>query len=76
MRTHKDGSAETRLLAGYEGMKKQHGAHDERQRKAQERIIKLYEAWHEAESDTGYDAKATQWRKKLPQSGEPADEPE
>ena len=29
-------------------------------------LVELYEAWHEAEPDKGYDAKATQWRAKLP----------
>jgi hypothetical protein len=33
---------------------------------ALERIVSLYEAWHEPEPDQGYDAKAAEWRAKLP----------
>ena len=30
-----------------------------------ERLIQLYEAWHEEQPDDGFDAKAVQWRQKL-----------
>ena len=29
-------------------------------------LVDLYEAWHAAEPGKGYDAKATEWRAKLP----------
>ena len=35
-------------------------------RQALERIIKLYESWHAAEPGKVYDAKAAEWRAKLP----------
>ena len=38
---------------------------EQRLREALERIVKLYEAWHEAEPDQGYDQKAAEWRAKL-----------
>ncbi len=31
-----------------------------------ESFADLYAAWHEAEPDKGYDAKAAEWRAKLP----------
>ena len=33
-------------------------------------LIKLYESWHAAEPDKGYDAKAAEWRAKLPKTDE------
>ena len=30
------------------------------------RIIKLYEGWHVAAPDKGYETKAAEWRAKLP----------
>ncbi|MFH0980386.1 MAG: tetratricopeptide repeat protein, partial [Planctomycetota bacterium] len=38
-----------------------------RVREALERIVDLYDAWHEAEPGEGYDAKAAEWRAKLEQ---------
>ncbi len=35
-------------------------------RKLAEAFVDLYEAWHAAEPDAGYDAKAAEWRAKLP----------
>jgi hypothetical protein len=32
-------------------------------------LIDLYDAWHDAEADKGYDAKAAEWRAKLPAKG-------
>ena len=34
--------------------------------KAIQRVVDLYEAWHAAEPDEGYDARAEQWRARLP----------
>ena len=33
---------------------------------ALQRLVDLYASWHKAEPDQGYDAKADQWRAKLP----------
>ncbi len=38
-----------------------------RLREARERIVNLYDAWHAAEPEQGYDAKAAEWRAKLPE---------
>ncbi len=37
-----------------------------------ERLVKFYESWNAAEPGQGYDAKAAEWRAKLPgeESGE------
>ena len=40
-------------------------ATDLRKREALERIVKLYEAWHAAEPDSGHDADAAEWRGQL-----------
>ena len=32
---------------------------------ALERLVELYTAWHAAEPDKGYDAKAVEWQQKL-----------
>ena len=31
-----------------------------------QRVVDLYDAWHAAEPDLGYEAKADEWRAKLP----------
>ncbi len=61
--------AEPLLLEGYEVMEDHPEATDERRGEALERIVKLYEAWHAAEPDAGYDAQAAAWRAKLPAEG-------
>ncbi len=46
------------------------GSSDESPSKIQpsiERLAKFYESWHAAEPGKGYDAKAAEWRAKLPQ---------
>ena len=56
--------AEPRLVEGYEKMTPPpHIAN--RKQQALERIIKLYDAWHAAEPNQGYDAKAAEWRARL-----------
>ena len=59
--------AELLLLEGYEGMKDHPEATDERKAEALERIVKLYDAWHAAEPDQGYDTEAAEWRTELEQ---------
>ncbi len=46
-------------------MKDHPDATDLRKAEALERIVNLYEAWHAAEPDEGYDAKAAEWRAKV-----------
>ncbi len=38
-----------------------------------ERLVNLYESWHTAEPGKGYDAKAAEWRAKLPPDDEAAE---
>ncbi len=60
--------AEPLLLAMHEQIV---GSSDESPSKTQasiERLAKFYESWHTAEPDKGYDAKAAEWRAKLPQA--------
>ena len=42
------------------------GSDDERTISAIKSLSDLYDAWHEAEPDQGYDTKAAEWRAKLP----------
>ena len=51
--------AEWLLAAGFE--------HDH-ERKLIKRVISLYESWHAAEPGKGYDAKAAEWRARLPEA--------
>ena len=41
-------------------------------RQLAEAFVELYDARHAAEPDAGYDAKAAEWRAKLPQAEEAA----
>ncbi len=52
-------------------MKNHPEAADVRKREAPERIVKLYEAWHTAEPDQGYDAQAVEWQAKLTPTSAP-----
>ena len=65
--------AEPMLLEGYAGLKDNPSASDIRKREALERIVELYDAWQAAEPDAGHDAKAAEWRAKLPP--EPTSQP-
>ncbi len=58
--------AEPVLLAAYADMENDPQAPAKRMHNALTRIVKLYEAWHVAEPDAGYDANAAEWRAKLP----------
>ena len=42
---------------------------DKRVRAPIQRIVKLYETWHDAEPDQGNDAKAAEWRAELREEG-------
>ena len=62
--------AEPLLLAGYEGTKQREktilpALGNPRLPEAIERLVDLYTDWQAAEPDKGYDAKATDWQKKL-----------
>jgi tetratricopeptide (TPR) repeat protein len=57
--------AEPLLLEGYSKLQPPPGFHtSRRKREALERIERLYAAWHAAEPEQGYDAKAAEWRAK------------
>ncbi len=62
--------AEPLLLDGHVGLRKDPQAipqqyRDMRLGQALERVVKFYDAWHEAEPDASYDIKAAEWRAKL-----------
>ena len=69
-RQGKFAEAEPLLLDGYAGMTERPDAPDERKAEALQRIIDLYDVWHAAEPGEGYDAKAAEWRAKLPPEAE------
>ena len=60
------GEAETELLEAYEGYVETRGRDHRYTKGAVEALVDLYDAWHAAEPDQGYDAKAAEWRAKLP----------
>lgn len=66
-------AAEKILLEAYALLSEGFGADHQRTVKTIKRLIALYNAWHAAEPDKGYAAKASEWRAKLPQ---PVDETE
>jgi serine/threonine protein kinase/tetratricopeptide (TPR) repeat protein len=57
--------AEAAVLEAYEGFLDTLGADHQRTKDAAEALVDLYDAWHAAEPDKGYDAKAAEWRAKL-----------
>jgi len=68
--------AEQMLLGGYTQLTDSYSVNREakealgaRTNDACERVIDLYTAWHEAEPDEGYDAKAAEWRARLDHAG-------
>ena len=68
--------AEPLLLSGHEGLLASSQTPREPQDRlseAAERLVDLYAAWDKAEPGKGYDAKAAEWRGKLP--SKPADAP-
>ena len=62
--------AETALLEAHELITAALGPHHWRTTEQIQSLINLYSAWHEAEPDKGYDAKAAEWRAKLPEPTE------
>jgi serine/threonine protein kinase/tetratricopeptide (TPR) repeat protein len=71
--------AEPLLLEGFEGMSRDPQSWEIRRREGLERLVKLYEAWDEAEPGKGYLAKAVQLQQKLaamdaPPAAEPTPE--
>jgi hypothetical protein len=65
--------AEALVLDGYSGLADDasaplplDGRGIEFKREALERIVRFYDAWHVAEPAQGHDAKAAEWRAKLP----------
>ena len=64
----KFGEAETLLTESAESLQKNGNAPEDRKTEAIQRVIDLYEAWNTAEPGKGHDAKAAEWRAKLPQT--------
>ena len=62
--------AETALLEAHELIFAGLGPDHERTIGAIKSLSDLYDAWHEAEPDKGYDAKAAEWLAKLPEPDE------
>ncbi len=60
--------AETILVELANALLENDKATESRKTEAIQRVVDLYEAWHDAEPGQGYDAKANEWRAKLPQS--------
>ena len=58
--------AEAALLEAHEILKSAQGANHEQTTEAVGALAELYDAWHAAEPGEGHDAKATEWRVKLP----------
>jgi eukaryotic-like serine/threonine-protein kinase len=59
------GEAESFLLEGYTRFESTFDAGHDRTIRAIQSLAELYDAWHEAEPDQGYDGKAAEWRAKL-----------
>jgi tetratricopeptide (TPR) repeat protein len=66
--------AEQALLEAHGIRLAAHGAEHQRTIKAVNALADLYDAWHEAEPDKGYDAKAAEWREKLPEPTEASED--
>jgi hypothetical protein len=60
--------AEALLVESANTMLDKYAATKSHKTEAIQRVVDLYETWDTAEPDQGYDAKAAQWRAKLPQS--------
>jgi tetratricopeptide (TPR) repeat protein len=63
--------AEAQLLKSHELLSDALGSDHRRTTTVQESLAALYDAWHAAEPGEGYDAKAAEWRAKLPARGAP-----
>ena len=59
--------AETALLEAHGILESARGAKHERTIKVIKSLANLYDAWDAAEPGKGYDAKAAEWRAKLPE---------
>ena len=62
------------LLDGYSKLFAFRGYHDRPTLDALQWVVRLYDAWHIAEPDQGYDLKAAEWRARLgpPPTSNPA----
>ena len=58
------------LLDAYESILRSVGSEHPRSQRPVSALVDLYDAWHEAEPDNGYDAKAAEWRAKLDEPDE------
>lgn len=66
LKLHRYQDAEEALVEAYEILMGSVGPENQYTIGAVESFADLYTAWHEAEPDKGYDAKAAEWRAKLP----------
>ena len=67
--------AEGSALEGHAILTSGHSADDGKEvATAIETLIALYDVWHEAEPDNGYDARAAEWRAKLPRDARADDQ--
>ena len=66
-----DAEAERTLLEAHELLAVRFGANHKRTTKTVNQLITLYDAWHAAEPNKGYDKKAAEWRAKLPEEPKP-----
>ena len=60
--------AETILIELANALQEDDTASKDDKTEAIQRVVDLYEAWHAAEPDAGHDAKADEWRAKLPKA--------
>ncbi len=60
--------AEPLLIDSANSLMENDKARYDRTTEAIQRVVDLYEAWHAAEPDQGYDAKADEWQAKLGKS--------
>ncbi len=67
--------AQSTLLEAYDLLASGYGEKHKRTLKAASALVALYTAWHEAEPDKSYDAKAAKWRAKLPATSKPVSQP-
>jgi non-specific serine/threonine protein kinase/serine/threonine-protein kinase len=65
--------AEANLIEAHSILVEARGATHKDTRACEQGLVELYDAWHAAQPDTGYDTKAAAWRAKLAKStGKPA----
>ena len=64
------GESEERALEAHAMLEAALGASHKRTTEVNRQIVGLYDTWHAAEPDQGYDDRAAEWRARLPMSDE------